>query len=62
MSAEEILEQALKFKPEESFILIEGLIKSIDESDKKIDGLWIEESGKRLKTYREGRIEDGSIL
>jgi hypothetical protein len=30
MSAEEILKQALRLKPEERFIVVEGLIKSID--------------------------------
>ncbi len=57
MSAEEILKQALKLKLEERFMLVEGLIKSIDEPDKKIDDLWIEESEKRLKAYREGKLE-----
>ncbi|UNC91228.1 addiction module protein [Candidatus Contubernalis alkaliaceticus] len=57
MSVDEILKQALKLKPEERFILVEGLIKSIDEPDKKIDDLWIEESEKRLKAYREGKLE-----
>ncbi|WP_407080308.1 addiction module protein [Candidatus Contubernalis alkalaceticus] len=44
-------------KPEQRVILVEGLIKSIDEPDKKIDDLWIEESEKRLKAYREGKLE-----
>ena len=57
MSAEEILKQALKLKPEERFILVESLIRSIDEPNKKLDDLWVEESEKRLKAYREGRLE-----
>lgn len=48
---------ALKLKPEERFLIIEGLIKSIDEPDKKIDELWAEEADKRLKAYREGKLE-----
>jgi putative addiction module component (TIGR02574 family) len=57
MSAEEILKEALKLKPEERFLLVEGLIKSIDEPNKKLDDIWAEEAEKRLKAYREGRLE-----
>jgi putative addiction module component (TIGR02574 family) len=57
VSAEEILKEALKLKPEERFLLVEGLIKSIDEPNKKIDDIWAEEAEKRLRAYREGRLE-----
>jgi putative addiction module component (TIGR02574 family) len=57
MSAEEILKEALKLKPEERFLLVEGLINSIDEPNKKLDDIWAEEAEKRLKAYREGRLE-----
>ncbi|MDD2511591.1 MAG: addiction module protein [Syntrophomonas sp.] len=42
---------------EERFILVESLIKSIDEPDRKLDELWAEEAEKRLAAYREGRLE-----
>lgn len=57
MSTKEILEQALKLKPEERFVLVEGIIKSLDEPDKKIDDIWAEEAENRLRAYREGRLE-----
>jgi len=57
MSTKQILEQALKLKPEERFTLVEGLIKSLDEPDKKLDEIWAEEAEKRLKANREGRLE-----
>lgn len=60
MSTKEILEQALKLKPEERFMLLEGLIKSLDEPDKKLDDIWAEEAERGLKAYkayREGRLE-----
>ncbi|NIT62201.1 MAG: addiction module protein, partial [Aliifodinibius sp.] len=57
MNTKELLEQALKLKPQERLILVEGLIKSLDEPDKKLDELWAEEVEKRLKAYREGRLE-----
>ncbi len=55
MSNKEILEQAMKLKPEDRFLIIEGLIKSLDEPDKKIDAIWLEEAEKRLKAYRDGK-------
>ncbi len=57
MSGKEILEQAIGLKPEERFMVIEGLLKSLDEPDRKIDEIWAEEAEKRLKAYRDGRLE-----
>ena len=57
MSNKDILEMAMKLKPAERFLIIEGLIKSLDEPDKSIDEIWTEEAEKRLKAYREGKLE-----
>jgi len=57
MSSKEILEQALALKPEERFIIVEGLLRSLDEPDQKIDEIWAAEAEKRLKAYREGSLE-----
>lgn len=57
MSTKDLLYEAMKLKPEERFILIEGLIKSLDEPDKNLDEIWAEEAEKRLKAYREGKLE-----
>jgi putative addiction module component (TIGR02574 family) len=57
MDSKEVLEQALHLKPEERFLLVEGLLKSLDEPDKELDEIWAEEAEKRLKAYRTGRLE-----
>ena len=57
MSNKEILKQAMALKPEERFMIVEGLLKSLDEPDRKIDEIWAEEAEKRLKAYRDGRLE-----
>ena len=57
MITKELLEEALKLKPEDRFTLVEGLIRSLDEPDKKLNDIWAEEAEKRLKAYREGRLE-----
>jgi len=57
MSSKKLLEQALRLKPEERFLLIEGLLRSLDEPDKELDEIWAEEAESRLKAYREGKLE-----
>lgn len=57
MSTKEILKQALKLKPEERFLVIEGLLKSLDEPDKILDNTWADEAERRLKAYRKGQLE-----
>lgn len=57
MSTKELLDEAMKLKPEDRFTLVESLIKSLDEPDKKLDDIWAEESEKRLKAYREGKLD-----
>jgi putative addiction module component (TIGR02574 family) len=57
MSTKELLEETLKLKPEDRFALVEGLLKSLDEPDKSIDAIWAEEAEKRLKAYRDGKLE-----
>ena len=39
MSSKEILEQELKLKPDERFMVVEGIIKSLDEPDSTIDAI-----------------------
>ena len=57
MSSKEILQKALSLKPEERFLIIEGLLKSLDEPDLKIDEIWAEEAEKRLEAYRNGNLK-----
>jgi len=57
MSNKEILKQAMKLKPEERFLIIEGLINSLDEPDKNIDEIWAVEAEKRLIAYRKGKLQ-----
>ena len=57
MGSKDVLEKALKLKPDERFMVVEGLIKSLDEPDKSLDEIWAEEAEKRLKAYRSGNLE-----
>jgi putative addiction module component (TIGR02574 family) len=56
MDSKEVLEQALHLKPEERFLVVEGLLRSLDEPDQEIDAIWAEEAEKRLAAYRAGRL------
>ncbi len=57
MSTKELLDEAMKLKPEERLGLVEILIQSLDEPDRILDEIWAEEAEKRLAAYREGRLE-----
>ena len=57
MSSKDVLEQALKLKPDERFLVVEGLIKSLDEPDRSLDTIWADEAENRLKAYRAGTLE-----
>ncbi len=57
MSSKEILEQAMGLKPDERFMIVESLLKSLDEPDRNIDEIWAGEAVKRLKAYRDGSLE-----
>lgn len=57
MSTKVLLDAAMKLKPEERLSLMEGLIQSLDEPDERQDEIWAEESERRLKAYREEKLE-----
>lgn len=42
MSSKDILKLALKLRPEDKLTVIERLLKSLDEPDKKLDEIWAE--------------------
>ena len=56
-SSETLLKKALQLKPQDRFLLVDGLIRSLDEPDGEIDEIWIEEAEKRLKAHREGKTQ-----
>ena len=56
-SSKTLLEKALQLKPQEKFFIVEGLLLSLDEPDKKIDEIWAVEAEKRLSAYRSGKLK-----
>jgi putative addiction module component (TIGR02574 family) len=52
-----ILDQALKLEPADRFLIIEGLLNSLDEPDKTIEEIWAIEAEKRLKAFKEGKLK-----
>jgi putative addiction module component (TIGR02574 family) len=57
MGTHELLEQALRLRAEEKFILVEGILNSLDEPDRSLDAVWADEAERRIEAYREGRLE-----
>lgn len=60
MTAKRLLEQALQLRSSERFLLLEGLLESLDYPDKTCDAIWAEEAEKRLTAYRDGRVKTHS--
>lgn len=57
MSSKEIIESVLKLSPPERLLIIEEILKSLDEPDAEIEKIWIEEAEKRLQAYRDGKLK-----
>ena len=56
MSTTEVIEQALKLKASERYLLLEMLHQSLDKSDPEIDRVWQEEALRRVRAYDEGKL------
>ena len=56
-SVREILDIALKMKPADKSLIVEGILRSLDEPDKTIDEIWAVEAERRLQAYKSGNLE-----
>jgi len=61
MNRHEIIQETLSLNPAERLLVIEGVLKSLDEPDQKIDMMWAAEAEQRLHAYREGRLDSVSL-
>ena len=57
MSNAQILQEALQLNPQERYIVVESLLKSLDKPDETIDNVWADEAEKRLQNYRDNKIQ-----
>ncbi len=57
MSLNEIINEALTLKPQERYVIIENLVKSLNQPNSEIDQLWIEESIKRVEAIKNGQLK-----
>lgn len=57
MGINEIIQEAINLKPQEKYLIIESLVLSLNEPDKDIEKIWIEESQKRLDEYKKGNLK-----
>jgi len=57
MSNKEIIESALKLSPPEKLFIVESILKSLEEPNKEIENIWLEEAERRLQAYRDGKLE-----
>ncbi len=57
MDKRELLEEVISLKPSDRFVIVEGILKSLDKPDLTIDEIWIDESERRLEAYRSGILK-----
>ena len=57
MSLPNILEEAKMLKPQEKYIIIEELIKSLNKPNEEIDKIWLNESIKRMEAYKNNNVQ-----
>ena len=56
-TSESLLKKALALRPQDRFLLIDGLVRSLDEPNNEIDAIWADEAEKRLRAHREGKTQ-----
>jgi putative addiction module component (TIGR02574 family) len=57
MTSFTVLQQAMNLKQAERFLLVEELLKSLDNPNAELDKIWLDEAQKRLNAYRSGKIK-----
>ena len=57
MTAKTVLEKALQMRPADKFLIIEGLLQSLDEPDTTLEEIWASEAEKRLEAYKAGKLK-----
>lgn len=60
-ASKEILKEALSLTPSEKAELIDKLLSSLDEPDRRIDKLWAGEVEDRIDAYEQGKIKSLTV-
>jgi len=57
MSNLQIIEEALLLTPQDKFLVIDTLLKSLDKPDSELNSVWENESEKRLQSYKNDKTQ-----
>ncbi len=57
MKSQELLKEVLTLKPHDRFLIVEGILSSLDQPDNDIDEIWANEAVSRLQAYRAGKLK-----
>ena len=60
-NTDHILKEASVLSPFEKAQLIDQLISTLDEPDKRIDELWAKEAENRIEAYERGKLKALSL-
>jgi putative addiction module component (TIGR02574 family) len=61
MDTKALLKEALHLRPPERLQLAEYLVNSLDKPDEEVEKAWAEESEKRYKAYKSGKVKTFQI-
>lgn len=53
----ELIDRALKLKPQEKIFLLEAIVESLDKPDQYIQEVWLKEAQARLTAHRAGKTK-----
>jgi len=53
----QILKEALQLNPQDKFLIIDTLLKSLDKPDAELNSVWENESEKRLQSYKNNKTQ-----
>ena len=57
MTSKEIITSAMSLSAHEKLLVVDSILQSLDEPDKEIEKIWLEESEKRLMLFRQGKLK-----
>lgn len=51
-----LLDKVINLSPNDRFVFIEEVLKSLDTPNAELDKIWVNEAKKRLQAYRDKKI------
>jgi putative addiction module component (TIGR02574 family) len=57
MNTKQLIEKVVSLPVEERALVVDSLLRSLNQPDSEIDKIWVKEAKRRLAELRSGRVE-----